>query len=68
MDGDSTATWRPVAKDGFDLPTSQATSRLASVVLNPGEIMDVEVIVPLGTTRAFRYAISGVRPKDARRW
>lgn len=67
MDGDSTATWRPVAKDGFDLPTSQATSRRASVVLNPGEIMDVEVIVPLGTTRAFRYAISGVRLKDARR-
>ena len=36
------ATWRPVAKDGADLPASQATSRSAYLLTGPGETADFE--------------------------
>ena len=35
--------WRPVAKDGADLPGAQATERPAVVVMGAGETMDVEI-------------------------
>ncbi len=65
-DGDKPVTWRVLAKDGFPKPSTQMQTRAASVVLNPGEIIDVEVTVPDGATRAFRYGIAGVPPKLAR--
>ena len=34
--------WKAVAKDGYPLPTSQATSRAAVLVFDPGEIYDFE--------------------------
>ncbi|WP_373059137.1 multicopper oxidase domain-containing protein [Gemmatimonas sp.] len=37
-----TARWRAVAKDGADLPRAMATSRLAMVVMGPGETADFE--------------------------
>ncbi len=36
--------WRPVAKDGADLPPAQAVMRSAELQLGPGETMDVEVM------------------------
>jgi FtsP/CotA-like multicopper oxidase with cupredoxin domain len=40
---DSTiARWRPIAKDGHDLPAVQATSRPANVEMGPGETADFE--------------------------
>lgn len=36
------AQWRPVAKDGADLPASQATSRAAYLLTGPGETADFE--------------------------
>ena len=36
-------TWRPVAKDGAELPASQATERPAVTVMGTGETIDVEV-------------------------
>ncbi len=36
--------WRPVAKDGADLPPAQAVTRSAELQLGPGETMDVEVM------------------------
>jgi FtsP/CotA-like multicopper oxidase with cupredoxin domain len=36
--------WRPIAKDGFDLPTSQATIRTGRQPVSNGEIYDFEVI------------------------
>ncbi len=40
---DSTfATWRPIAKDGFDLPPSERAPREASLSLSIGEAKDVE--------------------------
>jgi FtsP/CotA-like multicopper oxidase with cupredoxin domain len=38
----SIARWRPVAKDGHDLPAQQATVRPANVEMGPGETADFE--------------------------
>ena len=40
--GDAPVEWRVVAKDGADLPPSQATVRPAKLTFAPGEIIDVE--------------------------
>ena len=40
--GSNPVTWRAVAKDGYPLPASQATSRLATLMFDPGEIYDFE--------------------------
>jgi hypothetical protein len=37
------APWRPVAKDGFDLPPSQATVWTGRQPVSNGEIYDLEV-------------------------
>jgi len=36
------STWRPIAKDGADLPESQRASRAAFLVTGPGETADFE--------------------------
>jgi hypothetical protein len=41
--GDAPVQWRPVAKDGYPLPPSQATARPAVLVFDPGEIYDYEL-------------------------
>jgi FtsP/CotA-like multicopper oxidase with cupredoxin domain len=38
------ATWRPVAKDGADLPVAARTPRLARQTLSIGETMDFELL------------------------
>jgi manganese oxidase len=38
--------WRPVAKDGADLPPAQATLRPAHLLTGPGETADFEVYFP----------------------
>jgi FtsP/CotA-like multicopper oxidase with cupredoxin domain len=40
--GDAPISWRAVAKDGYPLPPSQAISRAAVLVFDPGEIYDFE--------------------------
>ena len=40
--GDKPVMWRAVAKDGYPLPPSQATSRPAALLFDPGEIYDFE--------------------------
>jgi FtsP/CotA-like multicopper oxidase with cupredoxin domain len=40
--GDKPVTWRALAKDGYPLPASQATTRPAMLVFDPGEIYDFE--------------------------
>jgi FtsP/CotA-like multicopper oxidase with cupredoxin domain len=40
--GDAPINWRAVAKDGYPLPASQATTRPAMLVFDPGEIYDFE--------------------------
>jgi FtsP/CotA-like multicopper oxidase with cupredoxin domain len=41
--GKDPVTWRAVAKDGAALPASQATSRPATLMFDPGEIYDFEL-------------------------
>jgi FtsP/CotA-like multicopper oxidase with cupredoxin domain len=38
----TTARWRAVAKDGFDMPPAQATLRPATLEMGPGETADFE--------------------------
>jgi FtsP/CotA-like multicopper oxidase with cupredoxin domain len=42
LDGEKPLEWRVVAKDGMDLPPSQATVRPARLAFAAGEIHDVE--------------------------
>jgi len=44
--GADTSTWRAVAKDGADLPRSQALERPATAVLEVGETADFEFVPP----------------------
>jgi FtsP/CotA-like multicopper oxidase with cupredoxin domain len=40
--GDAPIDWRPVAKDGYPLPSSQSAPHTAVLVFDPGEIYDFE--------------------------
>ena len=42
MSSESLASWRPVAKDGADLPSSQRAERAAYLLTGPGETADFE--------------------------
>ena len=57
MRGDSVATWRPVAKDGADLPPRQSAVRRATLLTGPGETADFEIVPRPG--ERLTLAISG---------
>jgi len=44
--GDSLATWRPIARDGADLPASQRLLGAAASVIDAGETADFEFLAP----------------------
>ena len=56
LDGDSVVTWRPLAKDGADLPASQRAARPARLAISSGEIVDVELVPPRVGTLVMKYA------------
>jgi FtsP/CotA-like multicopper oxidase with cupredoxin domain len=56
LDGEDTAEWRAIAKDGATLPPSQATMRRAVVVMDPGEIYDFEFTPKAAGMMVLRYA------------
>jgi len=43
MDGTSVTTWRPLAKDGADLPAAATIDRAAELQLSPGETYDFTI-------------------------
>ncbi|HTJ22757.1 MAG TPA: multicopper oxidase domain-containing protein [Gemmatimonadaceae bacterium] len=57
MSGDQPATWRAVAKDGADLPASQATVRPAAFISDPGEIYDFEFTPRAVGNLAFTFGV-----------
>ena len=57
MNGDRVLEWRPVAKDGADLPATQAISQAASVVMGPGETIDVVYAPPRTSTDSLRLLV-----------
>ena len=61
------ARWRVIAKDGADLPPSQATARAATLTFAPGEIYDVEFtpITPGILTLQFGAPKQGPIPGQA---
>jgi FtsP/CotA-like multicopper oxidase with cupredoxin domain len=59
-DGGAAVMWRPVAKDGADLPVSQATARVADVVLSPGETYDVEITPAAGAQLTVSHQLDGI--------
>jgi manganese oxidase len=54
------ARWRPVAKDGAELPASLTAPRLARVQMGPGETADFEVTAP--TPGRWRLEIHSTDP------
>ncbi|MGH7647072.1 MAG: multicopper oxidase domain-containing protein, partial [Gemmatimonadaceae bacterium] len=61
--GESLLTWRAVAKDGADLPVSQATDRPATLDFEPGEIYDFDFTAPASGTYTLRFGIPRTRNK-----
>ena len=55
--GERPVRWRAVAKDGADLPPSQATERPAVLVSDPGEIYDFRFTPAAPGDLAFRFGI-----------
>ena len=50
-------TWRPLAKDGADLPPARAVSRRATLLTGPGETADFEIVPRQGDS--LRLVLSG---------
>ena len=48
LDGETTAQWRVLAKDGADLAPNQTTPRPAVLQMSAGETYDVEVTAGSG--------------------
>ena len=61
----TTLSWRPVAKDGADLPPGQARARAEDVVFGEGETMDLELPanLPNGTEFELRFPGNPNRPR-----
>lgn len=59
-DGVKLMRWRAVARDGMDLPASQATVRPAHLMLDPGQIYDFELAPTTPGTFTLRYGIAPV--------
>jgi len=56
-DGDNPIMWRAVAKDGADLPSSQATMRPAMLLSDPGEIYDFQYVSFTPNTLNFTFGL-----------
>jgi len=67
FDDGEPAQWRVIAKDGADLPASQATMRAATLTFAAGEIYDVEFTptTPGGLTLQFGAPKQGPIPGQA---
>ena len=67
FDDGQLAEWRVVAKDGTDLPSSQAAVRAATLTFAAGEIYDVEFtpIMPGRLTLQFGAPKQGPVPRQA---
>ena len=61
----TTLSWRPVAKDGADLPPGQARARAEDVVFGEGETMDLELPanLPNVTELELRFPGNPNRPR-----
>ena len=65
-DGDSTSTWRIVAKDGFPTTVAQSAPRPSRIVLGAGETYDVVVRPRAGEQLSLTYGLPGAPPPIAK--
>ena len=59
LDGETTAQWRVIAKDGADLAQNQTTPRPATLRMSAGETYDVEVTATAGAALRLRHKMTG---------
>ena len=59
LDGETTAQWRVLAKDGADLAPNQTTPRPATLQMSAGQTYDVEVTAATGAALRLRHTMSG---------
>jgi manganese oxidase len=55
--GEKPIEWRAVAKDGYPLPPSQATTKPAVVLFDPGEIYDFEITPAAAGELALNFGL-----------
>jgi FtsP/CotA-like multicopper oxidase with cupredoxin domain len=55
LDGETTAQWRILAKDGADLAPNQTTPRSAALQMSAGETYDVEVTAAVGAVLRLKH-------------
>jgi FtsP/CotA-like multicopper oxidase with cupredoxin domain len=60
--GEAPIMWRAVAKDGYPLPASQATSRAAVLRFDPGEIYDFEYTPTAPGELALKFGVEPPPP------
>jgi len=60
LDGETTAQWRILAKDGADLAPNQTTPRPAELRMSPGQTYDVEVTATAGAVLRLRHRMFGL--------
>ena len=65
LDGGQPLQWRVVAKDGADLPTSQATIQPAQLTFAPGEIYDVAFAPQAGSDLTLQFGTPQLGPVPA---
>jgi FtsP/CotA-like multicopper oxidase with cupredoxin domain len=64
-DGDATATWRVVAKDGAPLPPARVRELPATLRFAPGETYDVEITPRAGAPLTLRWESAPASPRGA---
>ena len=62
LDGEKPVQWRILSKDGMPSTTLQSQPRSAHMIAGSGEIYDLEVVVPAGAVRTFRFGVPDAPP------
>ena len=55
--GDQPVEWQALARDGMTLPASQATTRPAQLILDPGQIYDFQFAPKAAGDLTLQYGI-----------
>ena len=63
LDGDKPVQWRIVSKDGMPTTQLQSQPRASTMIAGAGDIYDLEIVVPPGAVRTFRFALPDAPPQ-----
>ena len=62
FDGEKPVQWHMLSKDGMPSTALQSRPRSAHMIAGSGEIYDLEVVVPAGAVRTFRFGVPDAPP------